>query len=179
MKFHEQRSHYFMSLSHTKCYQICYALTISLVWMFPHSAVKTLFFLSTNYPQQSLKTTTAQGFCLRQTPSSSFLVCWCPVCKSTREESKWHILIRTLSLKLVFGVTVLTCYIKVYIESNPTDTTGPGSKHSDSTLYSSPGVQGERPQLSVQHSKGESVRHWPQLQPVLTAWPLWNHSAKV
>lgn len=50
---------------------------ISLISMFaiPHFAAKSLVFPSTNFQQQCLKITTVQGFCSRQTSSSSPLVC--------------------------------------------------------------------------------------------------------
>lgn len=59
-----------------RCSMWCHCvLIISLIWLLPHSAAKCLFFLSINCQQQCLKTTTAQGFCLRQISSSSPLVC--------------------------------------------------------------------------------------------------------
>ena len=63
---------------------------ISLICLLPHSAARTLFFLSTNCQQQYLKITTVQRFGLRQISSSSPLVCLCPMCKSKEERKRSH-----------------------------------------------------------------------------------------
>lgn len=52
-----------------------------------HFAVKSLFSFSTNCRQRCLKVTSVPDFCWRQTSSSSPPVCWCPMCKSTKEDS--------------------------------------------------------------------------------------------